>query len=143
MSGLQTLIRLHRWRLDEKRRALAELRLLEEQLREQAARLEEEIKIEQRTARERPEAALTYGHFAVQAIARRTRIAESIAQVQQQAVQAEEEMAVAFQEVKRYELAEEDRERRRADDQRRKEAIVLDETAAVGFRRRRDSTTTE
>ena len=40
MSGLDSLIRLHRWKLEEKRRALAELESLMDDLRTRASDLE-------------------------------------------------------------------------------------------------------
>ena len=83
-SGLHTLIRLHKWRLDEKRRALAELQALADKLAQDTARLEREITAEQEIARTSPEAAFGYGNFAKQAIERRRRLAQSVAQVEQQ-----------------------------------------------------------
>ena len=82
-SGLHTLIRLHKWRLDEKRRALAELQALADKLAQDTARLEREILAEQEIARSSPEASFGYGNFAKQAIERRKRLAESVAQVEQ------------------------------------------------------------
>ena len=67
-SGLHTLIRLHKWRLDEKRRALAELQALADKLAQDTARLEREITAEQEIARTSPEASFGYGNFAKQAI---------------------------------------------------------------------------
>lgn len=136
MGDLKTLIRLHRWRLDEKRRALADLHALVECLREQAMVLEEDIKAEQETVRSAPEIAFSYANFAVAALNRRRTLAASIAQVEQQIVTATDEMHAVFQEVKRYELAQEERDRRTAERQRRRDTAMLDEVAATGFERR-------
>ena len=83
-SGLHTLIRPHKWRLDEKRRALAELQALADKLAQDTARLEREITAEQEIARTSPGASFGYGNFAKQAIERRRRLAQSVAQVEQQ-----------------------------------------------------------
>ena len=136
MSNLRGLIRLHRWHLDEKQRALAELHTAEDRLRADAARLEEEIKAEQQTARTDFEVSFGYARFSRAALARRARIAQSIAEVQTRIVAATEALAEAFQEVKRYELAQEERERLDKEKLRHKENEMLDETAAIGFRRR-------
>lgn len=137
MTDFNALIRLHRWRLEEKQRALAELRSLEEQLRAEANRLEEEIKAEQEAARDTLDGSMAYAGYARNAIVRRGRIARSIADVERRIAGANEEMAAAFQELKRYELAQEDRERRRQREIKRKEEAALDETAAVMHTRRR------
>lgn len=136
MNSLKSVIRLHKWQLDEKRRALVELQNLGDRLRAEAQRLEEEILQEQRAASASFEASFTYANYAKAAMERRTRIAQSIAQVDGQIAAATDEMAEAFQELKRFELAEEERLRREKEKLRRKEDAMLDETALVGFRRR-------
>ena len=137
-SGLHTLIRLHKWRLDEKRRALAELQALADKLAQDTARLEREILAEQEIARTSPEASFGYGNFAKQAIERRRRLAQSVAQVEHQIAEATEEMAEAFQELKRYELAQEGRDRRDEAKRKTRENAALDEVALSGFTRRRE-----
>ncbi|GEO42910.1 flagellar export protein FliJ [Skermanella aerolata] len=137
-SGLHTLIRLHKWRLDEKRRALAELQALADKLAQDTARLEREILAEQEIARSSPEASFGYGNFAKQAIERRKRLAQSVAQVEHQIAEATEEMAEAFQELKRYELAQEGRDRREDAKRKTRENAALDEVALSGFTRRRE-----
>jgi flagellar export protein FliJ len=137
-SGLHTLIRLHKWRLDEKRRALAELQALADKLAQDTARLEREILAEQEIARSSPEASFGYGSFAKQAIERRKRLAQSVAQVEHQIAEATEEMAEAFQELKRYELAQEGRDRREDAKRKTRENAALDEVALSGFTRRRE-----
>ena len=62
-SGLHTLIRLHKWRLDEKRRALSELQALADKLAQDTARLEREITAEQEIARTSPEGLLRLWQF--------------------------------------------------------------------------------
>jgi flagellar FliJ protein len=137
-SGLHTLIRLHKWRLDEKRRALAELQALADKLAKDAERLEQEITAEQEIARSSPEAAFGYGNFAKLSIERRRRLAQSVAQVEQQIAGATEEMAEAFQELKRYELAQEGRDRRDEAKRKERENAALNEVALSGFTRRRE-----
>ena len=137
-SGLHTLIRLHKWRLDEKRRALAELQALADKLAQDTARLEREILAEQEIARSSPEASFGYGNFAKQAIERRKRLAQSVAQVEHQIAEATKEMAEAFQELKRYELAQEGRDRREDAKRKTRENAALDEVALSGFTRRRE-----
>ena len=136
MSSLKTIIRLHKWQLDEKRRALADLQNLHDRLSMELARLREELRREQETARTDQAVAFGYAAFARAARDRDHRLQESIAQVERQIAAATEEMSEAFQELKRFELAEEERLKREREKIRRKEDAMLDETALVGFRRR-------
>jgi flagellar export protein FliJ len=105
-------------------------------LHAEAAQLEAEVKAEQETARTDFEVSFGYARFARAALARRARLAQSITQVQTQIATATDALAEAFQEVKRYELAQEERERRDNEKLRHKENEMLDETASIGFRRR-------
>lgn len=138
MSSLKTVIRLHKWQLDEKRRALAELQNLRDRLLAERHRLEQEMLHEQQVARNDPVAAFGYAAFARAALERGRRLQDSIAQVERQIAVASDEMAEAFQELKRYELAEEERVKREREKLRRREEAMLDETALVGFRRRQE-----
>lgn len=136
MSSLKTIIRLHKWQLDEKRRALAELQNLADRLKAELERLKEEVANEQETARNNPDFAFNYANYAQAAMERGRRLTQSLGQVDVQIAVATDQMAEAFQELKRYELAEEERLKREKEKQKRKDANMLDETALVGFRRR-------
>ena len=138
MADLRPLIRYHKWRLDEKQRALAELRNHEDQIVAEGERLEEAIKAEQHTAAGNFEVSFGYGNFARAAIGRRERIAQALAGVRARIATAADELAEAFREVKTYELAQEERDKREAEERRHKENIVLDETAQIGHRRRQE-----
>ncbi|HEV7371948.1 flagellar FliJ family protein [Arenibaculum sp.] len=137
MSELDTLIRLHRWQLDEKRRALADLQALADRLEEDKARLEAEVSREQEAARNSADVAFSYAGFAQVAIERRRRLEQSVAQIHAQIAVATDEVADAFQELKRYELAQEGRDRRERQRRSRREGILLDEVAVTGYLRRR------
>jgi len=134
--SLKTIIRLQKLQLDEKRRVLAELQNLGDRLKAEIERLKEEIVREQATAREDFAVSYTYANFAQAALERGRRLGESLAQVEVQISVATDQMAEAYQELKRFELAEEERLKREKEKQKRKDAIMLDETALVGFRRR-------
>ena len=139
VSELNTLIRLSRWKLDEKRRALGELQALAERLAGEIARLESEVQAEQQAARCSAEVGFAYANFARQAIDRRRRIEQSIAEVSRQIEAATAEMAEAFQELKRFELTQEGRDRREQARLRQRESAALDEMALTGYRRRRQT----
>ena len=134
--SLKTIIRLQKLQLDEKRRVLAELHTLADRLRSEIEKVKQEIAQEQEVARDDFSVSFTYSNFAQAALERGRRLGESLGQVEAQIEIATDEMAEAFQALKRYELAEEERQRRERDKQKRKDAAMLDETALVGFRRR-------
>lgn len=134
--SLKTIIRLQKLQLDEKRRVLAELQNLGDRLRAEIERLKEEIAQEQATARENFAVSFTYANFAQAALERGRKLGESLAQVEVQISVATDQMAESYQELKRYELAEEERLKREKQKLKRKEAEMLDETALIGFRRR-------
>lgn len=141
MKDLGTLIRLHKLEVDERRRVLAERQAVEERLRGERARLEEELAQEQKVAAGSLQAAATYGDFARQVILRRERLDQAIVRAQADVAQAEESVAEAFQELKRYELAQEERQRQRQEALRRADTQRLDEIASVRFQRaNRDGT---
>ncbi|CAK0761725.1 Flagellar FliJ protein [Azospirillaceae bacterium] len=138
MKDLRPLIRLHRWQLDEKRRALVELQTMLDNLYAQAKTLEDRIIEEQQAARKTQEVAFVYPSFAKAAINSRKQLAFAISQVEAQVSQAMDDIAEAFQDLKRYELAQEERVKAEKEQRRLRENITLDETAAIRHRRRQE-----
>ena len=136
-KGLATLIRLHRWQVDEHRRRLGELNRRAEDLHDRARRLEREIADEQARARSDPlEAGTAYARYARAAIDRRSRIGKAIAHAEAEIAAARDDLAEAYRSLRTLELPEAERERRRALEAQRGEQIVLDEVGTQGHRRR-------
>jgi len=136
VKGLAALIRLHTWRLDEKRRELADLQRLEDQFLEDGRRLEAEMAAEQEFAKTSDSGAFSYGGFAVGVIERRKRIEASIDEVRRRIDDKRAEVAEAFQELKRYEITQAERlKRERAEADRRTQAD-LDEISLIQHQRR-------
>ena len=141
MSALETLIRLHRWQLDERRRYLAGLDALAARLRADAQRLRDEADEEARAAGLSLDAASAYPGFIRSLIERRREIERSIAEVDTQVVEASDAVAVAFQEVNRYELAAAHREREARRRVARREQRDEDALALQVHRRTRNDRT--
>jgi flagellar export protein FliJ len=135
MKAVKGLIRLHRWQLDEKRRNLADLERMKEEFERQVERLEAEIAAEQKVASD-VEARFAYGAYAQTTVRRRATLQRSIADLNSQILAAREEVAAAFQEVKKYELLQEQRDRRIREWTTRREQSIQDEVAIQGYRRR-------
>jgi len=138
MKGLDNLIRLHRWQLNEKRRHLVELERLTQHLAARIRELEVEIRNEQQVAGSSTEAAITYGDYARAAIGRREKLDASLAELQSQRVVAKEEVAEAYRELKKYELVKVRNQRLANKRRQRQEQQVLDEVGLNQFRRRDD-----
>jgi flagellar protein FliJ len=137
MSTLDSLIRLHRWQLDERRRHLAELDQLVVKLRGELQRLDVEEKVEQAVASESVEGAYAYGGYAKELIDRRHKLKQSLAEAEQKIVAAREALAEAYQEGKRYETAAANRLLQQHRKLERRQQNVMDEIAIETHRRRR------
>lgn len=136
MKGLRTLIRLNRWQLDEKRQKVAALGSLANRLQVQIDDLDREMVAEEKLAAESVEARYTYTAYAEAAKERRQNLADSLDAVKRQIAGAEDEVAEAFQEVKRHELVLANREKHARMAAEQRDQAVLDEVALQGHRRR-------
>ncbi len=123
--------------MDEKRRKLAELQRLEDELRAQIIRLEEQLVVEQKSAAENPsEGGMAYANFANQVIQRRENLQDSLAQMSHVILGAREELAESYRDLKKYETVQRNREQRERQEQNRLEQAVLDEVVLSMHRSR-------
>lgn len=141
MKGLDGLIRLHKWKLDEKRQVLAELERLAARLRQELLDLEREVAEEQKVAKSSPEAMATYGQYANAVIARRNKLTQSQSEVEQRMRGALDEVTQAFRELKKYELVKARRDKTAQETEKRQQQAVLDELGLTLYRRQEESLT--
>jgi len=138
-KGLPSLIRLHRWQVDEHRRHLAELIRRAEHLHADAERLEHEIADEQARSRTDPlEAGTAYPDYARAAIDRRAKTAAAIEAAEADVTATRDALAEAYRELRTLETAQAERARLRAMEEQRRERTVLDEVGLQTHRRRAD-----
>jgi flagellar protein FliJ len=130
VSALDSLIRVNKYKLDERRRQLAELERLVERLRNESQRLEQELTSEQQVAAASREAGHSYGGYARDIIERRRKLAASIADAEAQILAARDALSESFREVKRYEITAANRGTRERLAAERKQRIAQDEVAA-------------
>ena len=135
MSRLTTLIRLHRWQLNEQRRRVVELETLAEAARGRIVALDEAVAAEGRHAEMDLTIRATYPAYVAAARERRNKLCETLATLSGELAEAQEAVTIAFQELKKYELAEEAKQRREREFLARRDTIRLDEMAAQGFQR--------
>lgn len=136
MSALESLIRLHRWQIDERKRHLADLEALAAKLREEQRRLALEEEREQAAASASPEGAYAYAGYAHGLIERRRKLVQSLAEIDGQVAKAREALAEAFQEVKRYEITAATRLRQQQLREQKRQQRTLDELGVDTYRRR-------
>lgn len=136
MSTLDSLIRLHRWHLDERRRELAALEGLAARLQEDRRRLEAEDERERAAAAASPEAGFGYAAYARRLIERRRKLEQSQQEVASQIGRARDALAEAFQEMKRYEVAAANRAKQQEQQNAKRERKTLDDLGIEGFRRK-------
>ncbi|MEX0839316.1 MAG: flagellar export protein FliJ [Parvibaculum sp.] len=135
MRNRESLIRLHKFHVDEKRRKVAELELMLGEFRQRERDLEAQVEAEQRKAGISDVAHFAYPMFAKSVLLRRENILESIDGIERQLDAAKEELADAFRELKKYELLDGNRKRKIRKEAMRVEQSALDEIALTIHRR--------
>lgn len=136
MTPFNSLVRISRWHLDEKRQKLAELERLAERLRGDLARLDEGIAAEQKLAEQDDMARRAYPTFLEAETKRRQRLEKSIADVEAEIEAAREEVGDAFRDLKKYELAESNEQARVRHRRNKLEQQRTDEMGVQLYQRR-------
>lgn len=139
MTALESMIRVHGWILEEKRRDLAEIQVFADKLKNDLAALDRNVEAEREAANQSEMAGLAYPAFVAAALERRKRLGETIRRLEAQIDSAREEVVEAFQELKAYETAHENHERREAAGHDRAERIAQDELGVSLYRRNNTS----
>ena len=127
-KGIKTLIRLSKFNVDEKRRALTALQAREDQLLDDIAKGEERLKEEQRIASaDATGIGYLYGAYHRAWMQTREDQERALAAVRAQIELARDELAEAYRELKTYEVTQANREKAEREEADRKEQIFLDE----------------
>lgn len=136
-KGLKTLIRLHKWTVDEKRRALVALQAREEQVITEIRQAEEQLVAEKKIAAEDVTGAgFLYGQFANAWLDRRSQLNRTLDVVRAEVARAADELADAYGQLKTFEITQRERERRAKAEADKKEQEKLDEIGLTLYRRR-------
>jgi len=130
MKSRDTLIRLKKFQVDEKRRKVAQIESMIAEFERMAADLEREIKVEQDRAGIHDPAHFAYPTYAKAAITRRENLKRSADDLRTQLEDAKLALAEAFEELKKVELLDErnqarDREAENAAEQAELDGIAL------------------
>lgn len=140
MAGkdLKTLIRLHKWDLEDKQRKLGQLLRFEAALYNRKDLIRRQYEEEERVANENQVAALTFGAYVEWYIAERDRVNRTIAENEAEILKVRDEILEAFQELKTFEITQENRHKREMAELERKMNAVLDEIGLNLYRRKQE-----
>jgi flagellar export protein FliJ len=123
MKSRETLIRLRKFQVEEKRRRVAQIESMIADFQRMSVDLEREIEIEQDRAGIDDPAHFAYPTYAKAAIQRRENLTRSADELRVQLEDAKLNLAEAFEELKKVELLDErDQARERAEENAREQA---------------------
>ena len=123
MKSRETLIRLRKFQVDEKRRKVAQIESMIAEFERMAADLDREIKAEQERAGIHDPAHFAYPTYAKAAMQRRENLVRSAEDLKVQLDDAKNALADAFEELKKVEMLDErDQMRERAEEAAREQA---------------------
>ena len=131
MKSRETLIRLRKFQVDEKRRRVAQIESMVADFDRMAAELDREIATEQERAGIHDPTHFAYPTYAKAALGRRDNLKRSADELKVQLEDARMALAEAFEELKKVELLDErDQQRERVADNAR-EQVELDRIGAM------------
>jgi flagellar FliJ protein len=107
MKSRETLIRLKRFQVDEKRRQVAQIEAMVAEFERMAADLDREIAVEQDRAGITDPGHFAYPTYAKAAMGRRDNLKRSASELHTQLEDARAQLADAFEELKKVEILEE------------------------------------
>jgi flagellar export protein FliJ len=135
-KGLRSLIRLSDAALNERRRELNAVEEREAEIKRLLDELEQEKCREQALSRELEAGAFAYSGYALGTIRRRKELERRLEALQPELERARDALSQAFQELKRYEIALDQREKSEKAEAERKTTLMLDEISLNMHRRR-------
>jgi flagellar export protein FliJ len=136
MKSRETLIRLRKFQVDEKRRRTAQIESMIAEFDRMSVDLEREIKTEQDRAGINDPAHFAYPTYAKAATQRRENLRRSVDDLRAQLDEAKAQLGEAFEELKKVELLN---ERDQANERAAENAIEQRELDSIGIMRIRDA----
>ena len=140
MSGLDQMLRLQKWTLDEKRRQATDLEALIERLRSDIRRLDDEVANEVEAARNDLELQRVLPDYKRMMAERRERIEKSVSDLSAELEKLREQIMESFAELKKTEQTIANRQQRQRTAQRRRDQNRADEVGLQLHRRKKDTT---
>ena len=131
MKSRETLIRLKKFQVDERRRKVAQIETMIAEFERMAGDLDREIKVEQDRANIHDPGHFAYPTYAKAAMTRRENLRRSADELRQQLDDAQAALGEAFEELKKVELLDERDQARERADARAREQAELDRIGAM------------
>jgi flagellar export protein FliJ len=136
-KDLESLLRLHSWTVDERRRELGVLLAREEELIQFGHALDRQLIHEQKVATEDPTTAgFMYAAFAGDHRLRREQLERTLAALRTEIEQAQDRLSEAYRQLKVYEEVQKARAKKEREEEARKDQIAFDEIGETQFRQR-------
>ena len=133
MKSRETLIRLRKFQVDEKRRKVAQIESMIAEFDRIAAELDREIKVEQERAGIHDPTHFAYPTYAKAAIGRRENLRRSANELKAQLDDAKAMLGEAFEELKKVEMLDERDHAREKGEQSAREKAELDGIVGMRF----------
>jgi len=133
MKSRETLIRLKKFQVDEKRRKVAQIEAMIAEFERIATDLDREIKVEQDRAGIHDPGHFAYPTYAKAAIARRENLKRSADELKGQLDDAKAMLGEAFEELKKVEMLDERDQAREKAELNAREQAELDRIGAMRF----------
>jgi flagellar FliJ protein len=131
MKRRDTILRLKKFGVDELKRRLATLDEMKADLERKLTDLEDSVVRERARANDSDIGRLAFPSFLQSIEVRRKNIRATMQDLEKERVAVQDDLATAFQDLKSFELAEEERVRRATEAQSRAQQSRLDEMAIV------------
>jgi flagellar export protein FliJ len=133
-SRSESLIRLKKFQVDEKRRQVAQIEMMVNDFVRMAGELDQQIEIEQTKTGISDIAHFAYSTFAKAALARRDNLIASANDMREKLETAQDALAEAIEDLKKVELLDQREHQREAVEQLKVEQAEYDEIGRLRFR---------
>ena len=137
-SPLPTLMRLAKMQLDERRKLLNALYTQDDALKAQITALEQHMAQEANSAHNISEGGMTHGFFIQASLKKIEQIGAQRHALSAEIAAAQEALRIAFEELKRYEIADNLRLERQDAARKHKETIMMDEVGSMRAQRQQE-----
>ncbi|WP_297113250.1 flagellar export protein FliJ [uncultured Devosia sp.] len=134
-SRSESLIRLKKFQVDEKRRQVAQIEMMVADFERMAAELDQQIEIEHTKTGISDVAHFAYSTFAKAALTRRDNLLASANDMKSKLEAAQDALAEALEDLKKVELLDQREHQREKDEQNKQEQDAYDEVARLRYRR--------
>jgi flagellar FliJ protein len=134
-SRSESLIRLKKFQVDEKRRQVAQIEMMVADFERMAAELDQQIEIEHSKTGISDVAHFAYSTFAKAALTRRDNLLASANDMKGKLEAAQDALAEALEDLKKVELLDQREHQRERDEQNKVEQAEYDEVARLRYRR--------